>query len=136
VSRRPRPQPARAYSGKPVAALRDYRRRLAELPDGARLSARGTRPVDLVHLFVRAHAAQGTLCLDEVGLLPEPLQAKLLTAIEDGAIRRLGSTRSEPVEVWIIAASNQDLAIGSGRSRMNSPRTRETWTCGSRARSR
>ena len=59
-------------------------------------------------LFQSAH--QGTLFLDEVGLLPESLQAKLLTAIEDGAVRRLGSTRSEPVAVWIIAASNQDLA--------------------------
>ena len=59
-------------------------------------------------LFQAAH--QGTLFLDEVALLPEPLQAKLLTAIEDGAVRRLGSTRSEPVAAWIIAASNQDLA--------------------------
>jgi DNA-binding NtrC family response regulator/tetratricopeptide (TPR) repeat protein len=59
-------------------------------------------------LFQAAH--QGTLFLDEVALLPEALQAKLLTAIEDGAVRRLGSTRSEPVSVWIIAASNQDLA--------------------------
>jgi DNA-binding NtrC family response regulator len=58
-------------------------------------------------LFQAAH--QGTLFLDEVALLPEALQAKLLTAIEDGAVRRLGSTRSEPVAVWIIAASNQDL---------------------------
>jgi DNA-binding NtrC family response regulator/tetratricopeptide (TPR) repeat protein len=59
-------------------------------------------------LFQAAH--QGTLFLDEVALLPESLQAKLLTAIEDGAVRRLGSTRSEPVAAWIIAASNQDLA--------------------------
>ena len=58
-------------------------------------------------LFQTAH--QGTLFLDEVALLPESLQAKLLTAIEDGAVRRLGSTRSEPVAAWIIAASNQDL---------------------------
>ncbi|HSF03582.1 MAG TPA: sigma-54 dependent transcriptional regulator, partial [Solirubrobacterales bacterium] len=68
-------------------------------------------------LFQAAH--QGTLFLDEVGLLPESLQAKLLTAIEDGAVRRLGSTRTEPVAVWIIAASNQDLAtaVRSGRFR-------------------
>ena len=59
-------------------------------------------------LFQAAH--QGTLFLDEVALLPEALQAKLLTAIEDGTVRRLGSTRSEPVAVWIITASNQDLA--------------------------
>jgi DNA-binding NtrC family response regulator/tetratricopeptide (TPR) repeat protein len=68
-------------------------------------------------LFQAAH--QGTLFLDEVALLPESLQAKLLTAIEDGAVRRLGSTRSEPVAIWIIAASNQDLAsaVRAGRFR-------------------
>jgi DNA-binding NtrC family response regulator/tetratricopeptide (TPR) repeat protein len=68
-------------------------------------------------LFQAAH--QGTLFLDEIGLLPESLQAKLLTAIEDGAVRRLGSTRSEPVAAWVIAASNQDLAsaVRAGRFR-------------------
>jgi DNA-binding NtrC family response regulator/tetratricopeptide (TPR) repeat protein len=68
-------------------------------------------------LFQAAH--QGTLFLDEVGLLPGSLQAKLLTAIEDGAVRRLGGTRTEPVAIWIIAASNQDLAtaVRSGRFR-------------------
>ena len=55
-------------------------------------------------------ANHGTIFLDEVGLLPEALQAKLLKALEDRAVRRLGSTRSEPVDVWIVTASNEDLA--------------------------
>jgi DNA-binding NtrC family response regulator/tetratricopeptide (TPR) repeat protein len=55
-------------------------------------------------------ANHGTIFLDEVGLLPESLQAKLLKALEDRAVRRLGSTRSEPVDVWIVTASNEDLA--------------------------
>jgi transcriptional regulator with PAS, ATPase and Fis domain len=42
-------------------------------------------------LFQAAH--RGTRFLDEVGLLPESLQAKLLAAIEERAVRRLGSTR-------------------------------------------
>jgi DNA-binding NtrC family response regulator/tetratricopeptide (TPR) repeat protein len=55
-------------------------------------------------------ASHGTLFLDEVGLLPEALQPKLLKAIEDGAVRRLGSTRSEPTDAWLLTASNEDLA--------------------------
>jgi DNA-binding NtrC family response regulator/tetratricopeptide (TPR) repeat protein len=59
-------------------------------------------------LFQAAH--HGTIFLDEVGLLPEPLQAKLLKVIEDQAVRRLGSTKSEPIDVWIVAATSEDLA--------------------------
>jgi DNA-binding NtrC family response regulator/predicted ATPase len=64
-------------------------------------------------------ANRGTLFLDEIGLLPEALQAKLLTALEERAVRRLGATRSEPVDVWVIAATNADLpaAIRAGRFR-------------------
>lgn len=58
-------------------------------------------------LFQTAH--RGVLFLDEVGLLPGALQAKLLNAIEEGSVRRLGSTRSERIDVWIISASNVDL---------------------------
>jgi transcriptional regulator with AAA-type ATPase domain/tetratricopeptide (TPR) repeat protein len=62
------------------------------------------------------HAAnRGTLFLDEIGLLPAALQAKLLTAIEERSVRRLGSTRSEPVDVWILAATNADLAAETRR---------------------
>ena len=66
------------------------------------------------------HAAhQGTIFLDELALLPEASQAKLLKAIEERAVRRLGSTRAETVDVQIIAASNEDLAaaVRTGRFR-------------------
>ena len=56
-------------------------------------------------------ASHGTLFLDEVGLLPDGLQAKLLKALEEHAVRRLGSTRVEPVDAWILTASNDDLAL-------------------------
>src|SRR5919204_222583 len=56
-------------------------------------------------------ANRGTLFLDEVGLLPETLQAKLLKAIEERTVRRLGASQSEPVDVWIVAATNEDLAL-------------------------
>src|SRR2546428_11394438 len=63
--------------------------------------------------FQTAH--RGTLFLDEIGLLPENLQAKLLTALEDRAVRRLGSIRAEPVDVWIISATSEDLRAGARR---------------------
>jgi DNA-binding NtrC family response regulator len=52
----------------------------------------------------------GTLFLDEIGSLSAGTQAKLLTAIEDGVIRRLGGAREIRVDVRVIAASNQPLA--------------------------
>jgi len=58
-------------------------------------------------LFQTAH--QGTIFLDEVGMLPEALQAKLLTVIEERAVRRLGGTHAEPADAWIISATNADL---------------------------
>jgi len=61
-------------------------------------------------------ANHGTIFLDEVGLLPEALQAKLLKALEDRAVRRLGGTRIESVDIWILTASNEDLAVAA-RSR-------------------
>lgn len=70
---------------------------------GAFTDARQAKP----GLLQVAH--RGTLFLDEVGLLPLPLQAKLLKVLEDGSVRRLGSTRSELVDVWIISATNEDL---------------------------
>ncbi|HTD51675.1 MAG TPA: sigma 54-interacting transcriptional regulator, partial [Thermoanaerobaculia bacterium] len=66
-------------------------------------------------LFQEAH--KGTLFLDEVGLLPEPQQAKLLTVVEEGVVRRLGRTRNEPVDVWILAASSQDLSSAAREHR-------------------
>ena len=70
---------------------------------GAFTDARQAKP----GLFQTAH--RGTLFLDEVGLLPEGLQAKLLKVLEERTVRRLGSTRSEPVDVWIVAATSEDL---------------------------
>ena len=70
---------------------------------GAFTDARQAKP----GLFQLAH--RGMLFLDEIGLLAAPLQAKLLTALEQRAVRRLGGTRTEPADVWIVAATNEDL---------------------------
>ena len=53
-------------------------------------------------------AHRGTLFLDEVALLPPMLQAKLLKVVEDASVRRLGSTRNEPVDACIISATNEN----------------------------
>ncbi len=54
-------------------------------------------------------ADEGTLFLDEIASLSIPAQAKVLLAIENRVIRRLGGTKEINVDVRIIAAANQDL---------------------------
>ncbi|TET92321.1 MAG: sigma-54-dependent Fis family transcriptional regulator [Desulfobacteraceae bacterium] len=51
----------------------------------------------------------GTLVLDEIGDIPIHLQSKLLTALEDKTIRRIGSGRVIPVDVRVIATTNENL---------------------------
>jgi transcriptional regulator with PAS, ATPase and Fis domain len=52
----------------------------------------------------------GTLVLDEIGEIPIRLQSKLLTILEDKCVRRIGGGRNIPVDVRIMATTNQDLA--------------------------
>ncbi|HSF02002.1 MAG TPA: sigma 54-interacting transcriptional regulator, partial [Solirubrobacterales bacterium] len=80
---------------------------------GAFTDARQAKP----GLFRAAHG--GTLFLDEIGLLPVSLQGKLLTVLEDRAVRRLGSTRAEAVDVAVVAATSASLrrAVSEGRFR-------------------
>jgi DNA-binding NtrC family response regulator len=67
--------------------------------------------------FERAEG--GTLFLDEVGELPLASQAKLLRALQDGQIERLGGEQPRKVNVRIVAATNVDLeaAVKAGRFR-------------------
>jgi two-component system, NtrC family, response regulator AtoC len=57
--------------------------------------------------FELAHG--GTLFLDEVGSLRVDLQAKLLRALQEREVERLGGTRTIPVDVRVITATNEDL---------------------------
>lgn len=61
------------------------------------------------HRGLLEQAHQGTLFLDEIGEMHLDLQAKLLKAIEDRKLRRLGSEKELSVDVQVIAASNRDL---------------------------
>ncbi|MBI1943038.1 MAG: sigma-54-dependent Fis family transcriptional regulator [Betaproteobacteria bacterium] len=55
-------------------------------------------------------ASGGTLFLDEVAELPLPMQVKLLRAIQEKRVRKVGATQEEPVDVRLISATHQDLA--------------------------
>ncbi len=61
----------------------------------------------------------GTLFLDEIGELPQPLQSKLLRALQEGEIRRLGDNEPITVDVRLIAATLRDLAedVAAGKFR-------------------
>lgn len=69
--------------------------------------------------FQAAHG--GTLFLDEVAELPPAMQVKLLRAIQEGGVRKLGSTREEKVDVRIVSATHRDLAaaVRAGRFRQD-----------------
>jgi len=55
-------------------------------------------------------ANEGTLFLDEIGDLPLELQPKILRALQEKEFERLGSTKTIPVNVRLVAATNRDLA--------------------------
>ena len=59
----------------------------------------------------------GTLFLDEIGDVPLALQPKLLRAIQEGEIRRIGDTQPTTVDVRIVAATLRDLAVDVAEGR-------------------
>jgi DNA-binding NtrC family response regulator/tetratricopeptide (TPR) repeat protein len=67
------------------------------------------RARDKPGLFEVAH--RGTLFLDELGAMPGHQQARLLTAIDDAEVRRLGGTRPQKVDVHVIAATNDERGL-------------------------
>ena len=65
--------------------------------------------------FERAH--KGTLFLDEIGEMAPHVQVKLLRALQDGEIERLGGTKTIQVDCRIVAATNRDLVEAVRRER-------------------
>lgn len=70
-------------------------------------------------LFREAHG--GTLFLDEVAELPQPLQVKLLRAVQERTIRPIGAPTEETVDVRILSATHRGLAeeVAEGRFRQD-----------------
>jgi transcriptional regulator with PAS, ATPase and Fis domain len=68
--------------------------------------------------FIEA-ASGGTLFLDEIGDMPLSQQAKLLKFLEDGTIQPVGSPQPRSVDVYVVCATNRDLAreVAAGRFR-------------------
>jgi DNA-binding NtrC family response regulator len=66
-------------------------------------------------------AEGGTLFLDEIGEMSSTAQAKLLRVLESRAVDMLGDTKSHPVDIRVIAATNEDLLaqIKAGRFRLD-----------------
>ena len=62
---------------------------------------------DRIGLFEAANS--GTLLLDEIGEVPPAMQVKLLRALQERQIRRVGENRNRPVTARVIAATNRDL---------------------------
>jgi transcriptional regulator with GAF, ATPase, and Fis domain len=68
-------------------------------------------------LFQRAHG--GTLFLDEIGEMSPTMQTKLLRALQEGEVRKVGGSTVEHVDVRVISATNRNLkeAVGAGEFR-------------------
>jgi len=66
-------------------------------------------------------AARGTLFLDEVADLPLSMQVKLLRAIQEKAVRAVGSAQEHPIDVRILCATHKDLGqeVAAGRFRQD-----------------
>ena len=62
-------------------------------------------------------ADKGTVFLDEIGELPLAMQPKLLRVLERHEVRRIGATKTVPIDIRVVAATNRDLGVEVNRGR-------------------
>src|SRR6185312_14668991 len=67
-----------------------------------------------------AEADGGTLFLDELGELPLELQPKLLRALAERHVKRVGGSAFEPIDVRVLAATRRDLGVEMNAGRFRS----------------
>jgi two-component system, NtrC family, response regulator PilR len=81
----------------------------------------GAIPETLMESEFFGYKKGGTLFLDEVADLPLLMQVKLLRAIQEKRVRKVGATQEDPVDVRIISATHQDLArqVEAGKFRQD-----------------
>lgn len=74
---------------------------------------------DTIGLFEAANG--GTLFLDEIGEISHGMQVKLLRALQEREIRRVGDNKARPVDIRVVAATNRNLAdeVAAGRFRQD-----------------
>lgn len=74
---------------------------------------------DAIGLFEAANG--GTLFLDEIGEISPGMQVKLLRALQEREIRRVGDNKARPVDIRVLAATNRNLAgeVAAGRFRQD-----------------
>ncbi len=63
------------------------------------------------------NTAGGTIFMDEIGEMPLATQVKLLRVLEEKSIRRVGASKSIPIDVRFVAATNRDLELEVARGR-------------------
>jgi two-component system response regulator HydG len=109
--------PKKAFIGVDVGALSEnlFESELFGHKKGAFTDAKEDKPGRF------EMAEKGTLFLDEITNISLPIQAKLLSVLQNRTVTRVGSNKSKPIDIRLISATNQNLneMVSSGQFRQD-----------------